>query len=368
MHPAIPAPAPWPAAAPEEAGLVPDLGERLDAGVRAGLLRDLHAVLVLAKGKLVLERYWTGEDEAWGYPLGPVAFGPTVLHDLRSVTKSVVGLLYGIALERGLVPSPEAPLYAQFPAHADLAADPARAEIRVEHALAMTLGLEWDETMPYTDPVNSEIMMESAPDRLRFVLERPVVAPAGARWTYSGGASALIGALVVRGTGMMLPDFAREALLSPLGIEHFEWVSGRDGVASAASGLRLTAPDLLRIGAMLLDEGAPGRNWGGWWGPGHSGDIVPADWIARSFRPAVATGEGLDYGLQWFLGSEPVPAFPAGPRAWAAGFGNGGQRLYLMPDAGLACVVFAGAYNRQDAWVTPTRIWREILLANLLRA
>ena len=134
-----------------------------------------------------------------------VSFGPETLHDLRSVTKSVVGLLYGIALDRGLVPPPDAPLMAQFPEYGDLAADPARAGITVGHALTMTLGTEWDEERPYTDPENSEIAMEMAPDRYRYVLERPVIVPPGTRWIYSGGAVALVGALIARGAGKSLP-------------------------------------------------------------------------------------------------------------------------------------------------------------------
>ncbi len=42
------------------------------------------------------------------------------------------------------------------------------------HVLSMTMGVEWDElTLPYTDPRNSEIAMEAAPDRYRYVLSRP---------------------------------------------------------------------------------------------------------------------------------------------------------------------------------------------------
>lgn len=339
------------------AGFVSDVGERLDAGIRSGLLRDLHAVVAARGGATVLERYWSGVDQAWGEPLGVVSFGPETLHDLRSVTKSVVGLLYGIALGRGLVPPPDAPLMAQFPEYPDLVGDETRGGITVAHALTMTLGTEWNEDLPYTDPANGEIAMEMAPDRYRFVLERPVVEPPGTRWTYSGGAVALLGALLARGTGMPLPDFARETLFAPLGIADFVWMAGRDGVASAASGLRLTARDLLAIGQMVAAGGV------------HDGrQVVPASWIAASFTPHVPTGDGLDYGYLWFLGSGRAPAF-AGPKPWAAGFGNGGQRLCVMPEAGLAAVIFAGQYDRAEtAWIAPNRVWNEIIVGNLERA
>lgn len=340
----------------EAAGFAPDLGERLDAGIRSGLLRDLHATIVSRGETIVLERYFDGPDEAWGRPLGNVAFRPDTLHDLRSVTKSVVGLLYGIALDRGLVPPPEAPLMAQFPEYADLAADPARAGITVGHALTMALGTVWDEDRSYTDPENSEIAMEMAPDRYRYVLERPVIVSPGTRWIYCGGAAALVGALIARGAGRPLQDFAEEALFAPLGIAGFVWACGSDGVASAASGLRLTARDLLRIGQMVLAKGVHGGR-----------RIVPAAWIEASLSPEIPTGDGLDYGRLWFLGQVEVPALD-GLRSWAAAFGNGGQRLFLCPDAGVAAVIFAGQYNRPTAWVGPARIWGEIVLANLVRA
>ncbi|UXN72682.1 hypothetical protein N8D56_15765 [Devosia sp. A8/3-2] len=79
------------------------------------------------------------------------------------------------------------------------------------------------------------------------------------------------------------------------------------------------------------------------------------------------TGDGLHYGRLWFLGDAPTPALQ-GDRNWAAGFGNGGQRLWLMPDAGLAVVTYSGHYNARDAFVTPNRVWREIVLANLVAA
>ena len=346
---------PWQRAAPAEAGFVPDLARKLAAGIESGLLRHLHEVLVARGDRLLLERYGKGQDENWGNAIGTVAFGPETLHDLRSVTKSIVGLLYGIALDRGLVPPPDAPLVAQFPEHADLAAGGTLDGLTIEHALTMTLGLAWDENRSYTDPENSEIAMESAPDRNRYVLSRPKVAEPGARWIYSGGCVALVGAIVARGTGMSLPDFAQQVLFGPLGIDRFEWTVGHDGVASAASGLRLTGPDLLRIGRMILANGV------------YDGTpIVSRQWLDGSRKPAAPTGDGLYYGRLWFLGEAQIGG-RGKPVPWMGAFGNGGQRLWLMPDADLAVTIFAGHYNAPDSWVTPMRIWREIVLANLER-
>ena len=161
-----------------------DMAGRLAEMERDGRVFGLHALLVSRGGKILFEHYGVGEDEVWGRKLGQVTFGPTVLHDLRSVSKSIVGMLYGIALADGKVPPPEARLYDQFPEYPDLAAQKGRDAITVAHVLSMTLGLEWDElTFPYPDPRNSEIAMEAAPDRYRYVLSLPIAGPPGVKWT-----------------------------------------------------------------------------------------------------------------------------------------------------------------------------------------
>ena len=246
-------------------------------------LDGLHGVVAIRGGKTVQEYYGEGEDFAWARSLGAVRFGPDTLHDVRSVTKSVTALLYGIALGEGRVPEPAAPLLRHFPQYPDLAAEADRARLTVEHALTMSLGLEWREEIPYDSPANAEIAMELAPDRYRFVLERPVVEPPGTRWSYSGGATALLGQLIADGTGQPLAEYGRAALFEPLGIETFEWMAGTDGVASAASGLRLTPRDLARIGELVLAEG----EWraAGWCPPTGS-----ARWYSRGCRPTGAPG------------------------------------------------------------------------------
>lgn len=347
----------WPVGSLADAGFNADLVEKIGFGLRSGLLPSLHGVVVARHGKLVAEKYDTGLDEAWGRNLGVVAHGPDTLHDLRSVTKSVVALLYGIAFAKGLVPPPSTPLYASFPQYADLAADPKRQAITIAHALTMSIGTEWDETIPYTNEANSEIQMEKAQDRLRFVLERPIKHEPGKRWVYSGGATALVGHLIAKGSGASLEDFARKELFTQLGIDTFEWARGSDGVASSASGLRLSARDLLRIGQLVLDGGRVADK-----------QLVTADWIATATRAHIATTEvPIQYGYQWWTGEMPVRADNFKPHRWVAGFGNGGQRLFVMPSLGITAALYFGNYNHPLNYLFPSRVFFEIVLGNLTR-
>jgi CubicO group peptidase (beta-lactamase class C family) len=260
------------------ANLGADIEQRLAELQKGGRVSGLHALLVAKGDRLLLEHYETGEDEEnRGTKVGRVAFGPTVLHDLRSVSKSVVGLLYGIALAEGKVPPPEAKLYAQFPEYADLAAQPGRDRLTIAHVLSMTLGFEWDElTIPYGDPRNNENAMVDAPDRYRYILERPIVGEPGSKWVYCGGATALLGRLIAKGTGEKLLDYARRVLFEPLGFGPSEWTVDRIGEPHAASGLRLLPRDTLKVGQLVLADGT--------WTGRH---IVPAEWVKRATTPVV---------------------------------------------------------------------------------
>jgi CubicO group peptidase (beta-lactamase class C family) len=347
----------WQPIDPREAGFAPDLADRLADVLRAGRAPGLHGVVVIRHGRLVLEQYGAGEDFKWNQSLGWVTFGPGTLHDVRSVTKSIVGLLYGIALASGRVPAPDEPLLPHFPEYPDLAADSRRARLTVEHALTMTLGLEWDESVPYASTANSEIAMEMAPDRFRFVLEQPIVEEPGTRWSYSGGASALVGQLIARGTGQPLQEFARTALFEPLGITAFEWMAGRDGVAAAASGLRLSPRDLARIGQTVLDGG----RWSG-------REVVPAASLTEVLRPRVRIDEGREYAYQWYLDSFPaVEGANTTPLRWVGGMGNGGQRLIVVPERSLVVAITAGNYDSADGATTPMTVLNDVILPGLRR-
>jgi CubicO group peptidase (beta-lactamase class C family) len=347
----------WTLATPAQAGFAPDPGDGFEIARQAGTLPNLHGVVAVRGERIFFERYLAGPDAGLGRPLGVIRFGPETLHDLRSVSKSIVGLLYGIALAAGRVPAPEANLLEQFPEYPDLADDPARRALTIRHVLSMTLGTDWDElSLPYTDPRNGEIAMNSAPDRYRYVLERPVVEPPGVRWTYNGGATALLARLIAKGTDRPLHEFARAALFEPLGIGRTEWRRGADGEAHAASGLRMTPRDLARIGVAVLG--------GGRW---NDRQVIPAEWLAASFTPVVSMPDGRRYGYHWYLGRVPMDDGAGGVR-WEAmvnAVGNGGQRLFLLPQFDLVVVVTAGNYDMADGWRPAMVVLRDVLLPTL---
>jgi CubicO group peptidase (beta-lactamase class C family) len=340
-------------AAPESLGFAPDLPARFAALEAAGRLLNVHAVVALRKGRIVFERYMTGTDQTGEGPTGAVEFTADTLHDMRSVTKSIVGLLYGIALGQQRVPAPDQPLMAQFPEYADLAKDPDKARLTIFHALTMTLALKWNEDLPWIH--SDEVSMYNAPDRYRFVLERPMLGAPGKGYIYNGGATALLGRLIERGTGVDLHSFAKTTLFEPLGIGATEWTKSTDGLASTVSGLRLTPRDLARIGQMILAGGKSDNR-----------TIVPADWLDASFRPAAMVDDGRRYGYHWYLGELALSGISGtyGTR-WIGAFGLGGQRLFVFPELEFVLAVTAGNYMTEDQGRAPIAILREVFLASL---
>jgi CubicO group peptidase (beta-lactamase class C family) len=307
----------------------------------------------------VFEKYYKGDDVVWHADRRPelalITFTAERSHDLRSVTKSIVGLLYGIALGEGKVPPPDAPLLAQFPQYTDLPDMAQRRRWTIEHAITMTLGTEWDEDISYDDPRNGQTAMENSPDRVRYVLEQPIVAVAGERWIYNGGATVLIGRIIEKGLGIPIHDYARQVLFNPLGIGPTEWrhVRGREGETIFASGLRMQPRDLTRVGQMVLDGGKFGDR-----------QIVPAAWLEDSFKPAARITDRRWYGYHWYHGYAPYES-PEGPlRArYVAAIGNGGQRLVVFPDLEMVVVIAAGNYNLRG--LAPDDIFNKVLLPSV---
>jgi CubicO group peptidase (beta-lactamase class C family) len=332
----------WEVASPDTVGFVPAtlcaIGPRLTAWTEA----DIHSVLVVRHGKLVYEQYFAGEDQRYGQPLGVVKFDAQTKHDLRSITKSVTALVLGIEIGKGRIAGVDLPVLAAFPEYADLRS-PEKDRITLRNLLTMSQGLAWDEDRPYSDPRNSEVRMNEAPDPVRYALAQPVQEPAGTVYDYSGGSATIIAALLHKATGQTLDSLARNDLFEPLGITDFDWIRFPSGEPVAASGLRMRPRDLAKIGQVVLDHGA-------WKGT----QVVPADWVAAAISPQI-NGQGIYfYGYQFWLGRSFV--LGRGEIDWAAGWGYGGQRLFIVPALDIVVLVHAGRYDSSQQSAGPALV------------
>ncbi len=228
----------WEVTTPDAVGLDPATLCGIRPHFQAQTSTNIHSVLVVRHGKLVYEQYFTGLDEHLGRPSGTVTFNAETKHDLRSITKSVVSLVFGIEVGKGRIAGVDQKVMPLLPEYADLrTADTDKITIR--DLLTMSLGFAWNEDLPYSNPANNETQMDEAADPVRYILSRPIEAPPGTVFNYSGGAAMIIGRLLHKATGQNLDALARTDLFEPLGIHDFDWEPVASGEPAAASGLRL---------------------------------------------------------------------------------------------------------------------------------
>lgn len=308
--------------------------------------RNLHAIVVERHGRLMAEAYRTGDDRST-YSLAPreVQFEADVLHDVRSVTKSVVALLWGVAEADGLVPPVGTPVLDLLPELADLRSE-GRERITIADMLCMRSGLAWDESDGYRRWRNDERGLLWRGDRARYVFDRPLAAAPGARFNYNGGLTAVLGMLLEERTGTDLQEYARRKLFEPLGVRDWAWVGDLRGRTRAFTGLRLRPRDMARIGRLLLDGG----RWQG-------RQLVPAAWVRAALAPCAPDS---DYGYHWWSGSVWVDGKEVG---WHGALGNGGQRLFLVPALDLVVVTTAGEYNDGTIGRVQRRLLEQVVAA-----
>jgi CubicO group peptidase (beta-lactamase class C family) len=101
----------------------------------------------------------------------------------------------------------------------------------------------------------------------------------------------------------------------------------------------LTPRGLARIGQLILGDGL---------------GVVSSVWLAEMLRPRVSMGDTMSYGYQWYLTT-------TGPHRTVAAMGNGGQRLFVLPDLDLVVAVTAGDYDAADQSATPDAVLAEVL-------
>jgi CubicO group peptidase (beta-lactamase class C family) len=314
-----------------DTGVVPErlddgwnLGTPDEVGLSAAVLDDIHrellredryrgalSFMVVKDRKLVWETYLRERsDQRKAAPI-------------QSATKSVTSLLFGIAIERGIVPSVGLSLGEIFPD--ELAGlDARKRTITLDDLLTMRSGLDFDNDDFYADMLDDE-----PAERVRYMLEKPLFADPGKAYDYRDIDPQLVSDALTRLSGSTELELANETLFPALGIEDFFWEPWPDGVTLGAAGLLLIPRDLAKLGQMVLDGGL----WNG-------ERVVSEEWLSLSTRAHVETGEknplggAFGYGYYWWVV----------PDVGFAAMGHGGQFILVVPERNMVLVQTAYPY------------------------
>lgn len=303
----------------------PDVEEYLAEADPTGQVR---AVLVHHDGVPLVERYHQSEPGQWW--------------DTRSVTKTVMSTLIGIAIGDDLIESVDDTLAELLPDRRDEMTDEVAA-LTLHQVLTHTAGFG-EEGSAADDYWRSEHWMTS------ILATRAEAETPDGTFAYSNAGAHLMSAVLVEATGVSVLEYAREELFEPLGIpsepafeptvdlddpdadaesyarfveEDFAWGIDPHGLHEGSCCSKLRPQDLARIGQPYLDDG----RWDG-------EQVVPVDWVEEATSPQVqvSLAATAGYGYMWWTTQiDGQPAFVA--------YGKGGQVIEVVPDLGLVVVV-----------------------------
>jgi len=285
-----------------------------------------RALLVVKDGFLVHEAYF-GEG------------GREVSTNLWSVTKSFTSALAGMVKDRGLFESTSLFMRDLMPAY------PEFDDIRLQHVLTMTTGLNWAEEGPLW------VKWIFSDDWVSEALSRGQRLEPGEEFYYSSGNSHFLSAMIRQLTGYSPGKLAKEALFDPLGIDFDtldqaieyqrweeyllplpqSWRRDPQGNETASFGLYLTARDMAKFGFLYLNQGF----WDG-------EQIISRDWIRESTRDQETNIYGrYSYGYQWY-----ITLVDGHPSFLASGYG--GQIIGVVPELDLVVVLKYEAEDPRD--------------------
>ena len=331
------------------AGLDVALLGSLAARVADNTFQRMTSVVVAVDGKLVYEGYWNGADRDHQ-------------HNVRSATKTIAGMLIGLAIDRGAIRGVDARVLDFFPERRKTLRnpDPRKDAVTLEDLLTMSSLLECNDDNEYSS--GNEERMYVTEDWLGFFFDLPIKgfpswetkpedSPYHRSFSYCTAGVLALGAVVERATGKPVPEFAREALFAPLGIEHVTWSKSPLGLTMTGGGTLLRSRDLLKLGMLSL----AGGRWNG-------RQVVPERWVETSTAAHVQANDTDTYGYLWWRRDfvsrgRPFPAYYMA--------GNGGNKVVVVPSAKLVAVITSTLYNTRGMHQQSDKLLTDYVLGAL---
>jgi len=267
-----------------------------------------------------------------------------------SMMKSVIALLYGIALDDGVIGSIDDPVGQYLPEWRD---DP-RGAITLRQLMTMSAGLGQSDFM--------EILL--SPDIGKAALAIEKVAEPDTVFSYNNAITKLLTLvldrqLAAQGKGTAL-TYLEDQLWCPLGNGDARVWIDMQRAARGYAGLHAGLIDYARIGEMIRNDGMVGE-----------AQVVPPSWIAQMATPSAVNPQ---YGLQIWLGREYTPQraysasnpikvphsepFAAQDIIYFDGFG--GQRVYIVPSKELVIARIGEVNLQYDDAIIPNLLIRAL--------
>ncbi len=244
--------------------------------------------LVIARGNCVAFEYYRKD------------IGAETQSPVQSVTKSVLSILIGIAIDEGYLRLDQK-LSEIVPEAFDESADPLARDVTVRDVLTKTEGFA--EASPgdfkISDPARGK-------ETWRWMLNRRVAYRRGTHFRYDGAGSDLLAVVLSKAIKQDAGDFAKRKLFDPLQIANYVWYADSDGYLHGEIGLHLTARDMAKIGILYLQRG----RWG-------DTQIVSADYVQDSTTRHNDGGPPLNagYGYQWWISKNGNVFFASGKKS-----------------------------------------------------
>lgn len=210
----------------------------------AHYLDSLHTVsfLVIHHDSIVFESYRDGWND-------------TLTSNIYSATKTIVGLLTGIALDEGKIHSLDDPVSRYIPAYTK----GMQADVTLRHLLTMSGGMAWDEAYASLFSVTTHGYYGN--DLYDLITGLEVVDKPGVQYSYRSGETQLLAFVIEAATRQTLSEYAEEKLWKPMQAERDAYwlLDKKDGDEKAFCCFHTTARDVARFARLLLHHG----NWQG---------------------------------------------------------------------------------------------------------